>query len=531
MPIALVSVSDKTRVEKLCAGLIERGWNIVSTGGTRHTLLEAGLEVREVGELTGHPEMLAGRVKTLHPTVHAGILARRSVPDDLDQLAERGIDTIDLVAVNLYPFQKTVARESVTLADALEQIDIGGPTLLRAAAKNHEFVWAVCDPGDYDRVLAALDAGVVDEETQEMRRELAAKVFRHTAAYDAAIAGYLAPLDPLRPSDEQRPDHVLASLTRVQSLRYGENPDQGAAFFRNGSRAIWGIPALTQIHGKELSFNNILDVDGALGAIAPFIGGEAPACAIIKHTTPCGIALGRSSLDAYQKALACDPVSAFGSVVAFTEPVTESVADALAENFVECVVAPGYADTALLRLQEKKSIRILKPDRPEALHEATGHLWRGIEVRGVRGGVLIQTSPAPARGIGRGEEAASMRSPTESEWEDLEFAWSAVQTVKSNAILLARGGAAVGIGTGQTSRVDSVALAIQKARAQGVDVAGTVLASDAFFPFRDGIEAAAEAGVTAIVQPGGSVRDAEVLAAADEFDIAMVLTGRRLFRH
>ncbi len=531
MPIALVSVSDKSGIEALCAGLVEREWEIVSTGGTRNILLEAGLEVRGVGELTGHPEMLAGRVKTLHPAVHAGILARRSMPDDLEQLAEHGIETIDLVVVNLYPFRKTVARDSVMLADALEQIDIGGPTLLRAAAKNHEFVWPVCDPADYERLLEALDGVDLDDEAQELRREFAAKVFRHTATYDAAIAGYLAPLDPLRAGEEDRPDHVLASLTRVQSLRYGENPDQEAAFFRNGSRATWGIPALTQIHGKELSFNNILDVDGALTAIGPFVGGEAPACAIVKHTTPCGIAVGRSPRDAYEKALACDPVSAFGSVVAFTEPVTEAVAEVLAENFVECVVAPGYADPALIRLQEKKNIRILKPDRPETLHESTGHLWPGIEVRGVRGGVLVQTSPEPARIVAREKGAATRRSPTESEWADLDFAWSAVQSVKSNAILLARGGASVGIGAGQMSRVDSVDLAIRKARAQGVDVSGSVLASDAFFPFRDGVDAAAEAGITAIVQPGGSVRDSEVIAAADERDIAMVLTDRRLFRH
>ncbi len=532
MPIALVSVSDKNGVEEFCRGLVERGWEIVSTGGTRNALLEAGLEVRGVGELTGHPEMLAGRVKTLHPTVHAGILARRSVPDDLEQLDRHGIEPIDLVAVNLYPFQRTVARDSVTLADALEYIDIGGPTLLRAAAKNHQFVLPVCDPDDYGRVLAALDQEGNDrEETQDLRRELAAKVFRHTATYDGAIAGYLAAPDPIGREDGGDPEHVLASMSRVQTLRYGENPDQEAAFFRDASRSKWGIPALTQLHGKELSFNNILDVDGALLGVAPFVGGDDPACVIIKHATTCGVAVGRSLLDAYQKALACDPVSAFGSVIAFTEPVTEAVADALAENFVECVVAPGYADPALATLQKKKNIRILRPERPDALGEAGGHLWPGIEARGVRGGVLLQTAAAAPGPLDRSSEVPTDRPPTEEEWVDLSFAWAATQAVKSNGILLAKSGASIGIGAGQVSRVDSVDIAIQKAVARGLETAGSVLGSDAFFPFRDGIDAAAAAGVRAIVQPGGSMRDEEVVAAANEHGMTMVFTKRRLFRH
>ncbi|MCG8467387.1 MAG: bifunctional phosphoribosylaminoimidazolecarboxamide formyltransferase/IMP cyclohydrolase [Gemmatimonadetes bacterium] len=531
MPIALVSVSDKNGIERFCEGLVELGWSIVSTGGTRAALIEAGLEVTSVSELTGHPEMLAGRVKTLHPTVHAGILARRSVPNDLEQLEQHGIGPIDLVAVNLYPFQRTVARESVTLADALEQIDIGGPTLLRAAAKNHDAVWSVCDPDDYDRVLRAVRESEADGEgTGELRRELAAKVFRHTSTYDAAIAGYLAAPDPIGRPDDGEPEHVLASMSRVQTLRYGENPDQEAAFFRDASRARWGIPALTQIHGKELSFNNLLDVDGALVAIAPFAGAESSACAIVKHTTPCGLAIGRSARDAYQKALACDPTSAFGSVIAFTEPVSEAVADALAEHFVECVVAPGYADAALVTLQKKKNLRILQPERPEVLGE-TGHLWPGIEARGVRGGVLLQTAPAPAGPLDRTADVPTRRAPTDEEWDDLSFAWSATQSVKSNAILLARDGATIGIGAGQMSRVDSVELAIRKAATQELDTTGTVLGSDAFFPFRDGIDVAAAAGVRAIVQPGGSMRDEEVVAAADEHDIAMVFTKRRLFRH
>ena len=531
MPVALVSVSDKTGLEEFCAGLVERGWEIVSTSGTRNVLLEAGFEVREIGELTGHPEMLAGRVKTLHPTVHAGILSRRTVQDDLEELAKYEINPIDLVAVNLYPFERTISRESVTLAEALEQIDIGGPTLLRAAAKNHPFVWALCDPEDYGRVLTALDEDSSDEGSQEFRRELAAKVFRHTANYDSAIGGYLDFADPIELSEGKVTDDTMTSLTRVQTLRYGENPDQAAAFFRDGASSPWGIPSLKQLHGKELSFTNILDIDGALLAIAPFTGASTSACAIIKHTTPCGVAVGRTPLTAYKKALACDPVSAFGSVVAFTEPVTEAVADALSQNFVECVVAPGYADAAIEILQRKKNLRILKPTDLTMDENAGGHLWPGVEVRGVRGGLLFQTNAEPVAPLDQTVNAVTARIPTESEWEDLSFAWAAIQSVKSNAILLARNRGSIGIGAGQMSRVDSVELAIRKATDQGFDLHGAVLASDAFFPFRDGVDAAASVGITAVVQPGGSVRDEEVVAAADEHDITMVFTQRRLFRH
>lgn len=536
MPTALISVSDKTRVVDFASGLVDRDWTIVSTGGTAAQLKDARLPVQGVSEVTGHPEILAGRVKTLHPAVHGGILARRSVPGDMDQLERLGIGPIDLVAVNLYPFQKTIARQHVTLAEALEQIDIGGPTLLRASAKNHGFVWCICDPADYDRVLTAIDAG---GESPELRRELAVKVFLHTAAYDAAIGGYLddqgSPARGLSAPVSELPDEFLASLARVQGLRYGENPDQAAAFYRDASSSSWGIPALVQLHGKELSFNNILDVDGALTAIAPFVGEASPTCAIVKHTTPCGLAVGRSLREAYEKALACDPVSAFGSVIAFTQPVTEAVAEAVAENFVECVVAPGYADAALLTLQGKKNLRILASSRPEDLAQASGHLRRGIETRGVRGGLLVQSAPEPASPsrLRADPESSTVtdRIPTDAERDDLAFAWAAVQTVKSNAILLARDGASIGIGAGQMSRVDSVDLAIRKARAAGLETRGSVLASDAFFPFRDGIDVAAEAGIAAVIQPGGSIRDPEVIGAANEHGMAMVCTGRRLFRH
>ena len=529
MPTALVSVSDKRGIEEFCAGLIARGWEIASTGGTMRALRAAGLEVRGVSDLTGHPEMLGGRVKTLHPRVHGGILARREVADDLHQLAAHGMVPIDLVAVNLYPFRETVAGGDVTLGEALEQIDIGGPTMLRASAKNHPSVWSVCDPADYGRVLEALDAGEAPE-TPELRRELAAKVFGHTAAYDAAITRYLTRPAGAADSPDLPVGETVVPLVRVQSLRYGENPDQEAAFYRDGAGPPRGIPALGQLHGRELSFNNILDVDGALTAIAPFVAGERAACAILKHSTPCGLAVGASPLEAYEKALACDPVSAFGSVIAFTDPLTDAVAEALSRNFVECVVAPGYSEDALRILRAKKNIRILQPEAGAAL-DADGHLQAGVEVRGVRGGVLMQTAPRPAREVGREAHVPTARAPSDAEWDDLAFAWSAVQSVKSNAILLARDGASIGIGAGQMSRVDSVEISVRKARAQGFDVAGAVLGSDAFFPFRDGIDAAAAAGVTAIAQPGGSKRDAEVIEAANEHGMAMVFTGRRLFRH
>ena len=531
MRTAVISVSEKTGIAAFGRGLADRGWRIVSTGGTASELMEAGVAVTGVDQLTGQREMLGGRVKTLHPVIHGGILARRSVAEDMKQIAERGIEPIDLVAVNLYPFQKTIVRESVMLAEALEQIDIGGPTLLRAAAKNHAFVWPVCDPSDYERVLAALEGE--EEDGSDLRRDLAEKVFRHTASYDAAIAGYLREGGP-GSANGGLPAELLASLTLVQKLRYGENPDQQAAFYRDASGAGWGIPALEQLHGKELSYNNLLDVDGALVAIAPFVDGERPACAIVKHTTPCGIAVGRSVLEAYQKALACDSVSAFGSVIAFTQPVTEAAAEAIAERFVEGVLAPGYADAALRLLEEKKNLRILRPERPERLRSGRGHLWAGLDMRGVLGGLLVQSSPRPiaTAEISEGNAAVSTaRSPTAEEWLDLAFAWAAIQSVKSNAILLARDRASIGIGAGQMSRVDSVRLAIQKARDAALDPTGAVLASDAFFPFRDGIDSAAAAGVTAVIQPGGSVRDDEVIEAADEHGIAMVFTGRRLFRH
>lgn len=531
MPTAILSVSDKTGIEEFASRLVERGWRLVSTGGTAARLREANVPVETVSELTGFPDLMGGRVKTLHPAVHAGVLARRSVTSDMEALDERGLETIDLVAANLYPFRETVARPDVALAEALEQVDVGGHTLLRAAAKNHGHVWAVCDADDYDRVIRALDA---DEGTDELRRRLASKVFRHTAAYDAAVAGYLEP--DRRPGERpELPREALLSLVRHRELRYGENPDQDAALYRNAALPRRGIAGLRQLHGKDLSYNNLLDVDAGLRAVAPFLDGEEPAAAVIKHATPCGLAVGRSTVDAFRKAHACDPMSAFGSTVAFSEPVPEVAAQEITELFVECILAPDYANAALEVLQRKEDLRVLRPEEAGRMLEAPGHLEVDLELRGVEGGVLVQTRDRPAepgrfRDDGR-LRVATRRQPEEEEWRDLAFAWAAVQSVKSNAILLARDGATIGIGAGQMSRVDSVKISVRKATESDHETTGAVLASDAFFPFRDGIDAAAEAGIRAVVQPGGSVRDQEVVEAADEHDMAMVLTGRRLFRH
>jgi phosphoribosylaminoimidazolecarboxamide formyltransferase / IMP cyclohydrolase len=515
MARALLSVSEKDGVVELARALAERGWTLLSTGGTARALRGAGLAVTEVSEVTGHPEMMEGRVKTLHPAVHAGLLGRRGHADDERQMREHGYEPIDLVAVNLYPFRETVARPGVTRAEAIENIDIGGPSMLRSAAKNHASVWVVVDPADYPRVVEALDGG--DEGASvRLRRELAAKVYAHTSAYDQAIAGFLSPAE-----GERLPDSLTLGLEKVQDLRYGENPDQPAAFYRTAG-AGGGLPALRQLQGKELSFNNLLDVDGALLAVAPWAGEARAACAIVKHTTPCGIALGGDAAEAYGRALATDPTSAFGSVIAFNHPVDAAAAELLRPNFVEAVVAPAFDARALEILGGKKNLRLL--ELPSGVPDDA------LDYKAVRGGFAVQRRPSP-RFPEDGWRVVTARAPTEEEMDDLRFAWRAVAAVKSNAILLARGGMALGIGAGQMSRVDASRIAVMKAADNGHDLRGAALASDAFFPFRDGVDAAAEAGIRAIVQPGGSVRDPEVIAAADQHGIAMLFTGRRLFRH
>jgi phosphoribosylaminoimidazolecarboxamide formyltransferase/IMP cyclohydrolase len=543
---ALLSVSDKSGIVPFAERLLDAGFELLSTGGTARTLREAGLAVTEVAEITRHPEMMEGRVKTLHPAVHAGLLARRDRPDDMSALSEHGYGPIDLVAVNLYPFRETIAQGGVGVEQAMGKVDIGGPTMIRAAAKNHRDVWVVVDPADYAAVGDVVDGSSTDDGS--LRRRLAAKVFRHISAYDAAVAGYL------EDEGETGPGFLL-SVPGGRNLRYGENPDQTASFHSLGSPPE-GVAALEQLHGKELSYNNLLDLDGALLALAPFAYSPQPAVAIVKHTTPCGLAVADSLSEAYERALASDPVSAFGSVIAMNRVVDVDTAEAASQLFVECMVAPGFDEGALEILTRKKNVRLLTlpgteialADEPRegpwaeapALVKATGRMLaehsRRPEARvfrSVYGGVLVQSPPTPPfYGLAGGDwTVATRREPTPQEWNDLRFAWAAIFAVKSNAILLAADGATLGIGAGQMSRVDASRIAVRKATDAGRDLSGCVLASDAFFPFRDGVDAAAAAGVRAIVQPGGSVRDAEVIEAADEHGIAMVFTARRLFRH
>jgi len=509
MPTALLSVSDKTGLVDFAKGLIAIGWDLVSTGGTAKALRSAGVNVRDVSDITHFPEMLDGRVKTLHPAIHGALLARRDSPDHMKALVEHQIAPIDLVAVNLYPFEETAAKAGANPEEIIEQIDIGGPSMLRSAAKNFASVTVVVDPTDYGRVLAALEA---KDDDIDLRRLLAEKVFARTAAYDAAIAYWFG-----CERSEIFPDRIAITLQKETSLRYGENPGQRAAFYVERRRD--GIAALEKKGGKELSFNNLLDLEGALFATDPFAGEIA--CAIVKHTTPCGLATAGNALDAYKKALECDPVSAFGSVISFTVPVDDETAEAVSSLFVECIVAPQFTPGALEILGRKKNLRVLE-GRAQ---------WRdhSLDFKRVRGGFLAQERAA--RDSGEEWRVVTRRQPTDEELKDLHFAWRAVGSVKSNAIVLARDGATIGIGAGQMSRVDAAFLSVHKARLTGHDTKGAVMGSDAFFPFRDGVEQAAEAGVSAIVQPGGSVRDEEVIKAADEYDIAMVFTGKRQFRH
>ncbi len=569
---ALLSVSNKGGIEDFAQGLARRGWEIVSTGGTARVLAAAGIPVVPVAAVTSHPEMMDGRVKTLHPAIHAGILARGGNEDDAAALAGLGYGPVGLVAVNLYPFRETVARGGVTLADAMEQVDIGGPTMIRAAAKNHGDVWALVDPADYPRVLAALDR---EEDGLALRQELAVKVFAHTRDYDDAVADWLTrkgkgDRSGTRPGGKHQivarggdpvfPTELALTAELGGTLRYGENPDQRAAFYRWRGSGRVGLAGLDQLHGKALSYNNYLDLDGALLCLAPFAFSARPAVCIVKHTTPAGMAVGETLEEAYRRALRTDPVSAFGSVIAVNRRIDAPTASLMSELFIECLVAPSFDERALATLTQKPNLRLLamrgdpvaEEDLPldpnllgwwreasledrasAALLAAHSRLPEPRTLRSVSGGLLAQSVPPPPfYGMGGGIwEVVSRRFPGPRELDDLDFAWSAVAGVKSNAILLAREGAALGIGMGQVSRVDASELAVRKAAAAGLDLSGCALASDAFFPFRDGVDAAAAAGVRAIVQPGGSIRDAQVIAAADEHGIAMVFTGRRLFRH
>ncbi|MHB0913335.1 MAG: bifunctional phosphoribosylaminoimidazolecarboxamide formyltransferase/IMP cyclohydrolase [Armatimonadota bacterium] len=514
---ALVSVSDKTGVVEFAKALSELGVEIISTGGTAKALAEAGVPVIGISEVTGFPEMMEGRVKTLHPKVHGGLLADRSKPEHLAQAAEQGIGMIDLVAVNLYPFAKTVAKPDVTLAEAIENIDIGGPSMVRSASKNFASVTIVVDPADYGTVLDEIKAS--GETTYETRARLALTAFTHTAAYDTMISKYLE--GQFAPSDF--PGMVDMRFEKVQDLRYGENPHQKGAFYKIPGYAGPGIASAKQLSGKELSFNNIWDTNAALELVKEF---EKPACAIIKHANPCGCAQGKNLSEAYGLALEADPVSAFGGIIALNRPVTADLAKTIVDGntFHEVIIAPSYDAEAVTMLTGwKKNLRLLEVGdlaRPEGVSGV-----ETMDMKKVAGGIIIQdrdVASVPSL------TTVTEKAPTEAQIEDLLFAWKVVKHVKSNAIVFAKDGRVVGVGAGQMNRVNSVRLAVAQA---GEKAKGAVMASDAFFPFPDGPEEAAKAGIVAIIQPGGSIRDAEVLDCANKYGMAMVTTGVRHFRH
>ena len=508
---ALVSVSDKNGVVEFAAGLAALGVEILSTGGTARLLRDKGVKVRDVSQLTGYPEMLDGRVKTLHPKVHGGVLAIRSNAQHQAQVAEQGIELIDLVAVNLYPFEKTAAKSGVGLEELIENIDIGGPSMIRSAAKNFEDVTVIVDAADYSVVLGEMQSnGGVSRET---RARLSRKAFATTAAYDSAISTTLQ-----KRAGAEFPEALHLNFKKVMDLRYGENPHQKAALYAD--RAGGGLAGARQHQGKELSFNNLVDLEAAWRMVQEF---EEPTTAIIKHTNPCGIASAATLAESYARALEVDSVSAFGSVIAFNRAVDKATAEALSKLFVEAVIARAYEPAALEILAAKKNLRVME------LSEATAREG-GLEVKNVEGGLLVQT-PDNRRATPEEWKCATERQPTDAEKRALLFAWRVVKHVKSNAIVFARENAAVGVGAGQMSRVDSVKLAVQKAREFKHSLEGTVVGSDAFFPFPDGVEEAAKAGATAIVQPGGSVRDADVTAAANKLKLAMLFTGIRHFKH
>ena len=506
---ALISVYDKSGVVEFGRQLSSAGYELISTGGTHRTLSEeGGLSVRQVADVTGSPEILDGRVKTLHPVIHGGLLARRESPEQMAELSTHGISTIDLVVVNLYPFVETVSRPSVTLDDALENIDIGGPTMLRAAAKNFPSVAVVVDPADYDWVADKL-AG--DGLTSDDRRGLAAKAFSHVSEYDAAVTSYLSGEE-----EEALPSRLTISLDKVAGLRYGENPHQAGALYAPSGTAVAGIAGAKQLHGRELSYNNLMDADAAWRTVSDF---SEPTVAVVKHNNPCGLASRDAIVEAYLQAYEGDTVSAFGGIVAVNRTVDAATAEAMDPIFYEVVIAPGYDDDALAILQRKRNLRILTVD--------AGPKGTALDLRPISGGMLVQGADDIAEDPVEWKTTTE-REPSATERADLAFAWKAAKHIKSNAIVFAKDRTLVGMGAGQPNRVVSVHLS---QRIAGDKAKGAVLASDAFFPFPDNIELAAEAGITAIAQPGGSVRDEEVIAAADKAGLAMVFTGVRHFRH
>jgi phosphoribosylaminoimidazolecarboxamide formyltransferase/IMP cyclohydrolase len=515
---ALISVSDKTGVVDLARGLAARGIEILTTGGTASLLTDHDVPVTEVSDYTGFPEMMGGRVKTLHPRIHGGILGRRGVDDAV--MRENEIKPIDLVVVNLYPFESTVARPDCTLTTAIENIDIGGPTLLRAAAKNHSAVTVLVDAADYPRVLAEIsEKGGVSDAT---RFDLAVKAFEHTATYDGAIANYLgAVIEHPEGQAQGFPRTFNLQFQRRQAMRYGENPHQQAAFYVEREQLEASIATARQIQGKALSYNNIADTDAAIECVKQF--DEQPACVIVKHANPCGVALGKDLLEAYERAFSTDPESAFGGIIAFNQELDGETARLIVERqFVEVIVAPRVSQAASEAVAAKKNVRLLECGEwaAEAVHR--------VDFKRVNGGLLVQDADLRLTDVMR---TATRREPSAEEMLDLLFAWRVAKFVKSNAIVYGRGRMTIGVGAGQMSRVNSARIAVIKAEQAGLDVQGSVMASDAFFPFRDGIDQAAAAGITAVIQPGGSLRDEEVIAAADEHGMAMVFTGMRHFRH
>ena len=511
---ALISVSDKTGVVELARALAQMKVSILSTGGTAKLLAQNGIAVTEVAEYTGYPEMLDGRLKTLHPMIHGGLLARRDVPEHRAAIKDAGSEPIDLVVVNLYPFTQAIAKPGCTLADAIENIDIGGPTMLRSAAKNHTGVVVVVDPADYPALLDELQKN--DCRVQpDTRFEFAKKVFTHTAAYDGAVANYLSSLEGRQ--RREYPNVLTLQFRKLQDMRYGENPHQSAAFYRDDKPVQGSLATFRQLQGKELSYNNIADADAAWECVKRF---ATPACVIVKHANPCGVALADSLAAAYEKAFKTDPTSAFGGILAFNRALDGATAAAIAKQFAEVIIAPRFEADALSTLAKKDNLRLIEVPLG---HDAQKHDYKRIG-----GGLLVQSTDAETL---KNLKVVTKKQPTEAQLADLHFAWIVAQFVKSNAIVFCRDGMTLGIGAGQMSRVDSSRLARLKAEAAGMKLENCVAASDAFFPFRDGVEVLLEAGATAIIQPGGSVRDAEVVAAADERGAVMVFTGVRHFRH
>ncbi|EGR1393529.1 bifunctional phosphoribosylaminoimidazolecarboxamide formyltransferase/IMP cyclohydrolase [Vibrio parahaemolyticus] len=521
---ALISVSDKTGIVEFAQALAERGVDILSTGGTARLLAEQGIAVTEVSDYTGFPEMMDGRVKTLHPKVHGGVLGRRGQDDDV--MEKHGINPIDMVVVNLYPFAETVAKKGCTLADAVENIDIGGPTMVRSAAKNHKDVTIVVNASDYDRVIAEMDAN--DKSlTLETRFDLAIAAFEHTAAYDGMIANYFGTMVPSygenKEGDEESkfPRTFNQQFEKKQDMRYGENSHQAAAFYVEANPQEASVSTARQIQGKALSYNNIADTDAALECVKEF---NEPACVIVKHANPCGVALGKDILEAYNRAYQTDPTSAFGGIIAFNQELDAETATAIVERqFVEVIIAPSVSAEAIEVVAAKKNVRLLECG--EWSTKTTG-----FDVKRVNGGLLVQDRDQGMVSLDD-LKVVSKRQPTDEELKDALFCWKVAKYVKSNAIVYAKGDMTIGVGAGQMSRVYSAKIAGIKAADEGLEVAGSVMASDAFFPFRDGIDAAAEAGIKCVIQPGGSMRDDEVIAAADEHGMAMIFTGMRHFRH